>query len=851
MTKPRSLLEQTLWPRSTRSRAAILALSAYMLLYLTWQVWHWTPGRQQYGQAFLPLMDAAALYATLVAVGRCAGSARLRSFWQLMSIAVAAQLIADVLLLANVIKHKVPPFPSPADPFFLTFYVLLFLALLRVPVAPVSRARRIRILLDGATIVIGGGAVVWYFVLGPTAIAGEESTLASIVSIAYPVGDLILLAGLAAVLLRRVPDVLRVPLLLIAAGMLCSIVADVVYGYGELHDTYTNGDPIDTLYMLEFALFALAGASQQPVRPEDISLHVSQWRQPSTRASWLPYLAAPIGFGLLLGVDWTHPFFPELSLVVIALLIGTLIAARQYLALRELARAERALRESELRFRAIFDNAGVGIAFSDIEGPAIIDFNQTFSRMVGYTPAELRGQDFNAITHPDDIALFQALTPDTLQGFQRELRVLHRDGHELWGSLTLSLLHDTEGTPRFIIGALQDITQRKEAEKTKDEFLSVVGHELRTPLTSIRGSLGLLEGGVLGELPEEATSILSIAVINTDRLVRLINDILDVERLSSGRVEIALNPVKATDLVHQATQTVQVTATLSQVKLQSEATDLLVCADHDRIIQVLVNLIGNAIKFSPPESTITTTVTADDGWATFSIQDQGRGIPADRIEAIFERFRQIDASDAREKGGTGLGLPIARSIVEHHGGRMWAESTPGAGSTFHFTLPLHGEQVTALVCGHRHHPESNGAAYLAELQSITPTLASSAVLIVEDDPTLGQILEETLNHQGVPTQLVRTAQAAVERIRHTRPKILLLDLMLPGDDGFTVIERLRGEGLLADTPLLVYTALDLNEQDRERLQLAHTEFYSKATSTPQDIQTRVSELLTPTGDHTT
>jgi PAS domain S-box-containing protein len=851
MPKPRSVLEQTVWPRGTRSRAAILALGAYMLLYLTWQVWHWTPGRQQYGQAFLPLIDAAALYATLVAHRRCAGSERLRSFWRLMSLAIAAELIADILLLANVIKHKVPPFPSPADPFFLAFYVLLFLALLRVPVAPVSKARRVRIWLDGATIVIGGGAVVWYFVLGPTAIAGEESTLATAISIAYPVGDLILLAGLAAVLLRRVPDVLRVPLLLIAAGMLCSIIADVIYGYGVLHDTYTNGDPIDTLYMLEFALFALAGSSQQRVQPGDIGVDMSQWRQASTRASWLPYLAAPIGFVLLLGVDWTHPFFPELSLVVIALLIGTLIAARQYLALRELARAEGELRESELRFRAIFDNAGVGIAFSDIEGPTIIDINQTFSQMVGYTPAELRGQDFNAITHPDDIALFQALTPDKLQGFQRELRVLHHDGHELWGSLTLSLLRDTEGTPRFIIGALQDITQRKEAEKIKDEFLSVVGHELRTPLTSIRGSLGLLEGGVLGELPDEATSILSIAVTNTDRLVRLINDILDVERLSSGRVEIELTPIKATDLVYQATQTVQGTATLSRLKLHNETTDLLVCADNDRVIQVLVNLLGNAIKFSQPESTITTTVTAQDGWARFSVQDEGRGIPTDRLEVIFERFRQIDSSDAREKGGTGLGLPIARSIVEHHGGHIWAESTPGHGSTFHFTLPLHGEQITTLLCGHRLDPNSNGTAYLAELQNISPALAPGAVLIVEDDPSLGQILEETLNHQGVPTQLVRTAQAAVERIRHTKPKILLLDLMLPGDSGFTVIERLRGEGLLADTPLLVYTALDLNQQDHERLQLGHTEFYSKATNTPQDIQTRVSELLTLNGDHTT
>ncbi|HUN79425.1 MAG TPA: HAMP domain-containing sensor histidine kinase, partial [Solirubrobacteraceae bacterium] len=509
--------------------------------------------------------------AALLAARRCAGSPPLRSFWRLMGLAIASQLIADSLLLRNVVAHPLPPFPSAADPFFLAFYALLLLALLRVPVAPVSRSRQVRILLDAATVVVGGGALVWYFLLGPTALEGKEDTLARAVSIAYPIGDLILLAGLAAVLLRRVPEVLRTPLLLIAAGMVCSIVADVIYGYGELHGTYTNGDPVDTLYLFEFALFALAGASQRPVAAGEIGADMSRWRQPTARASWLPYLAAPIGFALLLGVDWSHPFFPELSLVAIALLLSILIGARQYLALRELASAEAALRESE---------------------------------------------------------------------------------------------------------------------KVKDEFLAIVGHELRTPLTSLRGSLGLLHGGVLGELPAEAVEMLSIAIANTDRLVRLVNDILDVERLSSGRIEIRLAPVPAARLVDDATRVVQASATLAEVELDSETADLTVSADGDRVVQALVNLLGNAIKFSPPGGAITTTVVADGDWALFSVEDHGRGIPAERQESVFERFRQVDASDAREKGGTGLGLPIARGIVEHHGGRMWAQSTPGQGSTFRFTLPL-------------------------------------------------------------------------------------------------------------------------------------------------------------------
>ncbi len=287
--------------------------------------------------------------------------------------------------------------------------------------------------------------------------------------------------------------------------------------------------------------------------------------------SWLPYITAPIGFGLLIGVEWSRPFFPDMSLLLIVAAIGGLVAARQYLALRELAAAERALRESE---------------------------------------------------------------------------------------------------------------------QVKDEFIAVVGHELRTPLTSIRGSLGLLEGGVLGPLPEEAVSMLSLAIVNTDRLVRLINDILDLERIDAGGIDLHLAPVQTAGLVRQAIEVVQMTANEAKVTLQSDGAELTVSADPDRAVQVLVNLLGNAVKFSPRWSTVTVEVVAEGECALFSVRDHGRGIPADRLESVFERFRQVDASDAREKGGSGLGLPIARRIVEHHGGRMWVQSAEGSGSTFHFTLPL-------------------------------------------------------------------------------------------------------------------------------------------------------------------
>jgi signal transduction histidine kinase len=270
----------------------------------------------------------------------------------------------------------------------------------------------------------------------------------------------------------------------------------------------------------------------------------------------------------------------------------------------------------------------------------------------------------------------------------RELRCLRKDGSLLWGSLTVSILRDEKGVPSFAIGMLKDITDRKEIERVKDEFVSLVGHELRTPLTSIRGSLGLLAGGVMGELPDEASAMLGTAISSTDRLVRLVNDILDIERMDSGRSEIVVAPVSASELVELSIQAVDGMATEAGVILRAEVEDALVTCDADKIIQVLTNLLGNAIKFSPSGAAVDVTFASVGEGALFSVGDCGRGIPPSQIESIFGRFNQVDASDSREKGGTGLGLAIAQRIVELHGGQIWAESIEGEGSTFRFTLPL-------------------------------------------------------------------------------------------------------------------------------------------------------------------
>ncbi|MCH7787640.1 MAG: PAS domain S-box protein, partial [Chloroflexi bacterium] len=235
---------------------------------------------------------------------------------------------------------------------------------------------------------------------------------------------------------------------------------------------------------------------------------------------------------------------------------------------------------------------------------------------------------------------------------------------------------------------VRDISERLAVERMKEEFISVVSHELRTPLTSIRGSLGLMAGGVLGALPEKAQHMMEIAANNTDRLVRLINDILDIERMESGKVIMEKQECDAADLVDQAIEIMQGMADKAEVSLSVSCQPAQTWADSDRIIQVLTNLISNAIKFSPQGSTVSIFTETQDDNILFKVEDQGRGIPADKLESVFGRFQQVDASDAREKGGTGLGLAICKKIIEQHDGKIWVESTHGEGSVFYFSMPI-------------------------------------------------------------------------------------------------------------------------------------------------------------------
>lgn len=270
------------------------------------------------------------------------------------------------------------------------------------------------------------------------------------------------------------------------------------------------------------------------------------------------------------------------------------------------------------------------------------------------------------------------------------------DGAAARGSLRGSGLEVPRGRAVGVVVAFTDISERNALDRMKDEFISTVSHELRTPLTSLRAALGLVAGGALTARPDKARQMMDIAVGNTDRLVKLVNDILDLERIGSGKAELQLARFSVNELMHRATQLLQASAAKVNIYFTIDADDVHVWADPDRVLQTLTNLISNAIKFSPQDSTPSeiklTAQYLNPEEAVLEVQDHGRGIPQEKLQQIFERFKQVDASDSRAKGGTGLGLAICRSIVQQHGGQIWATSTMGEGSTFHFTLPTQPSQ---------------------------------------------------------------------------------------------------------------------------------------------------------------
>ncbi|HVT04535.1 MAG TPA: response regulator [Thermoanaerobaculia bacterium] len=456
-----------------------------------------------------------------------------------------------------------------------------------------------------------------------------------------------------------------------------------------------------------------------------------------------------------------------------------------------LLHANRDLIQLSRRTQSILNGAADAIIGTDRDR-RITFVNPAAAKILGIDAEEMRGHALTAIVNANPFA-----PKGSTRGAATLEMTFFRDGGVAFPAeyLLSQILDETEEVAGFVL-TFRDVTERQAVEKLKSEFVSVVSHELRTPLTSIRGALGLLEGGMLGEIPDRGRRMLEIAVTNTDRLVRLINDILDIERMESGNVTLSARRCNPAELIAQAVDVMRPMAEKARVSIEVDRAAGSIWADADRILQTLTNLLSNAIKFSPPESAIViSAVESSRKKVVFQIRDQGRGIPVDKLDAVFDRFHQVDASDSREKGGSGLGLAICRSIVRQHGGEIWVTSMPGEGSEFSFSIPAVETSDPAA-------PISGSTRALKRMR------ARRRILVCDDDASVREVLQTMLESHGFEVLAVPSGIELLEKVENFQPHSILLDVLMPYMDGWQTMAALRANPATADIPIVFVTVTD-------------------------------------------
>ncbi len=461
----------------------------------------------------------------------------------------------------------------------------------------------------------------------------------------------------------------------------------------------------------------------------------------------------------------------------------------------ESTRAASALRDSEAQMRQMTDAVPALIAYVD-KDERIQFQNRSYEELFGQARTEVQGKTVAEVIGPELYAQVQPYIREVLEGkpvrYEREHAM---PGGELREYVVNYFPRYGEGEEaKQVIGFFTlgtDVTELKRIDRMKSEFVSTVSHELRTPLTSIRGSLGLVWGGVTGELPEQARNLVGIAKSNCERLIRLINDILDSEKIESGKMRFELQALELEPLLELAIAANEGFSAQHNVQLQLRVPPhaLRIHVDSDRLIQVITNLLSNAIKFSPSGGRVLVAASALKNRIRVEISDKGPGIPEEFRDRIFQKFSQADSSDTRLKGGTGLGLNISKAIMERMDGTMGFVTETGAGSTFFLELPEWREA-----------PPVTAPASLYGLDR-------PRILVCEDDPDVARLISIILDKAGFDADIAHTAEQARDHLKMESYAAMTVDIQLPYENGLELIAEIRKQGSTAELPVVVVSVI--------------------------------------------
>ena len=466
--------------------------------------------------------------------------------------------------------------------------------------------------------------------------------------------------------------------------------------------------------------------------------------------------------------------------------------------------------EQRLMVEALLQNMADGVIAIDKEGRTIV-FNRAAAKITQFSMREALGRPFEEIfacqTGRGENPLKKALETGEVQ-MDHSADLISRTGERIPLSVTCSPFLSEYDEVVGGLAVFRDMTEFREIDNMKTEFISTVSHELRTPLTSIKGAIGLIMGGVAGEINEEVRELLNIAQKNTDRLIKIINDMLDISKIESGKIQMNKEPLYITDCVRRSVEGISAFAHQNNIRIETDlppATSVIL-ADKDRIDQVITNLLSNAIKFTPAGGQVTVSVREEDDFVKVSVKDTGIGVPETHLERIFDKFHQVDRTAARQKGGTGLGLSICYAIVNEHGGKIWAESIVGKGSTFSFTLPrLKGGEELA-------EPELTLSARVQEFESRRLKrepleIKGKTILVCDDDPYAVRELKRFLDKEGFECIEAYNGRECIELARRVRPDAISLDIIMPGLDGFQVVNILKQDPVTERIPVVFVSIL--------------------------------------------
>jgi PAS domain S-box-containing protein len=497
----------------------------------------------------------------------------------------------------------------------------------------------------------------------------------------------------------------------------------------------------------------------------------------------------------------------------------------------------RSQRQTETRLKATLGSMAEGLTQIDLAG-RIIYMNPAAEGLLGYQLKNVLGKNFHDLVHYLDIdgeprkrecGIRNVIESGITFNDKNDVFV-HKDGYLIPVQYSSAPLVEDGATISGAVVCFSDISERLAVDKRLREFYSIVSHELRTPLTSIRAAFGLLEGAVGGDLSVKGKHLVQIGRQESDRLVRLINNILDMKKIESGKLDLHLVQLDCAELVRDTINSMNSFAEAAGVSLMASVPeDLAILADSDRATQVLTNLISNAIKFSREGTTVAIRVqqpAKDAQLVRFEVQDHGPGIPDDKLPVLFGMFQQVDSTDSRSKGGTGLGLAISKAIVESHGGKIGVESALEQGSTFWFTLPL------AFV-------DSGVIKNTLPIRNPDKQL----VLVVDDDEATCQLVKQRMEALSLDCEIAVNGRDAVRMAKHLHPDLIVLDVLMEDGNGFDVVNALCRDEMMSGTSLVVYTAKDLTDDDKKALKLGNTEWLIKSRTSDEDLERAIKALL--------